>query len=396
MKFTSVFRANAKFKRRFVVNPGGTGSSKTWSILQILYLLATRIDGLHISIVSENLPHLKRGAMRDFFKMLKAEGLYNVRYHNKSDHIYTIGTSIIEFFGADDDSKLRGARRDILFINECNNISYEAYLELEIRTNLRIYLDYNPVQEFWIHDKVIPLPETDYIESTYLDNEYLNPNIVKSIESKEFTDPNWWNVYGLGKVGSLDGVIITNWAMCDEFPHFEDCKWVAYGQDFGFTNDPSVLVRVALSRGELWAEELMYETNLTNPDISDLYPNYGLGPIDEIICDSDPKDVKELRNLGWNTRAVKKVTGGESGSIVYGLKIIKQYKLNIVKSSVNGIKEVRNYQWKKDPHNTGKFLNVPIDLWNHFMDALRYVCMEKIGRGTIKPARASVPRRSRG
>ena len=376
MKFTNVYRKNAKAiaQTRIVVNQGGTSSSKTYSALQLLWMIASKSKKrLLISVVSESLPHLKRGAMRDFENILKANGLYDRSKHNKTDNSYEVGESLIEFFSADNDSKLRGARRDILYMNECNNMSYEAYNQLEVRTKKLVILDYNPVASFWVHEKVLPQDGVSFIKSTYKDNEHLDEQIVKSIEARQFTDPNWWKVYGLGEVGSLEGVIFTNWDTTKEWP--EEYKWKCYGQDFGFTNDPSALVEVRLAHGELWVRELIHQTGLTNTDLADKYRKIGIERRDEIIGDSaEPKSIEEIKRMGFNIKPANK----GADSILNGIDILKRYKINVDINSTNIINELRHYQWQQD--KDGNYFNKPIDNFNHCLDSLRYVALNKIGK----------------
>ncbi len=372
MKFTSVYRQNIKHSigNRIIINQGGTSSSKTYSILQWLYIVATQKENRLISIVSESVPHLKRGVIRDFLNILKENGIYDDTKWNRTDKIYKVGSSSIEFFSADDDSKLRGARRDILFINECNNIGYEAFNQLEVRTKLKIFLDYNPVSSFWVHQHLLNRDDVHLIKSTYRDNEWLDPQIVKSIEQRK-NDPNWWRVYGLGEVGMLEGLIFTNFKPCDKFP--EEVKWMVYGQDFGFTNDPSVLVKVGYINGEIWIDEMMYETGLTNQDIADKYEELEVKKNDEIYADSaEPKSIEEIRREGYNIHPSKK----GKDSIMVGIDVLKRYKINITKRSLNLLKEFRNYQWKQD--KDGNFINKPIDTYNHGIDSIRYVAIKKL------------------
>ena len=373
---TDVYNWTLTSKGRLCVNQGGTSSSKTWSILQVLltYLIHNPKPIL-ISVVAETLPHLKRGAMRDFFKMLVDYGIYDARAHNKTENTYAIGKSVVEFFSADNPAKVRGARRDILYINECNNVPYEVYDQLEVRTKLRIFLDYNPVSEFWAHERLIGKPGVDYFESTFLHNIYLDPRIKKSILSRREGDPNWWRVYGEGKTGVKEGLIYTRWRQAAYWPENVDTTW--YGLDFGFTNDPSALVKGCLQGGDLWAHELFYEVDMTNKDISDRMERLGLVKgVDEVIADSaDPKSIRELRLLGWNIRGVTK----GPDSVDFGINVVKQYPLAVTAESTNLIKELRNYKWEQDKI-TGKFLNVPIDAFNHALDALRYGAMTKLGR----------------
>ena len=356
MEFTPLFFKHAKAKTRIVISCGGTSSSKTWSIMQLLYLKALKYDGLHISIVAESLPVLKRGIIRDFILMLQTENVYNEKFHNKTDNIYNVGKSKIEFFSADDPSKIRGSRRDVVWLNECNNISYDVYTELAVRTKHQIFLDYNPTQLSWVNEKILLLPKTEYtfIHSTYKDNDKLHQNIVKAIELKQ-SDKEWFKVYGLGEIGSSEGTIFNNWSMCDVMPN--DYQWCLFGIDWGFTNDPSTCLRVCLSQGELWCDEILYERGLTNSDIITRLQHLKPG---EFIGDSaEPKSIEDLRRAGFN------IIGAAKGpdSIRNGIDSIKKYKLNITKTSVNLIKELRNYQWKRT--NNGDYDSKPIDDWNH-------------------------------
>jgi len=366
MKFTNVFHRNLKAKSRVVVNQGGTSSSKTYSILQLIYLLATRQNGKIISIVSETMPHLKRGAMRDFFNILITEGVYNEIYHNKSDHIYKINNTIIEFFSADKFNKVLSARRDYLFINECYNINYELYDHLAVRTRERIYLDYNPVSNFWVHDKVLIKDNVTLIKSTYKDNQFLEKNIIDSIESHKNLDANWWRVFGEGEVGQVEGLVFTNIALCDEFP--AECKWELLGLDFGFTNDPTAILRVGLHSGELWIDELMFKTGQTNNDIANFLIPFKKT---EIIADSaEPKSIEEIRRSGFNIKGVLKC------KVSTGIDIMKRYKINITKRSLNTIKEFRNYYWLQN--KDGDYTNEPVKKFNHSIDAVRYAVMTKV------------------
>lgn len=318
------------------------------------------------------MPHLKRGALRDFITILQANGLYKRDDHNKSNSYFKVGKSLIEFFSADNDAKLRGARRDVLYINECNNVTYEAYTQLEVRTRKKVLLDFNPVSSFWVHEKVLPLDGTKFIKSTYKDNQFLDASIIRSIEQRAKIDPNWWRVYGLGEIGTLEGTIFKNFDTVDEFP--TECKWIAYGQDFGFTNDPSALIKVALKSGEIYLHEMIYDTGLTNQDLALKYGELGIGPHEQIICDSaEPKSIVEIKRMGYNAKATSK----GKDSINNGIDILKRYKINVTKTSLNLIKELRNYQWQKD--KDGNYINKPIDNYNHAIDAVRYVALSKIG-----------------
>jgi phage terminase large subunit len=384
MNVTSVFGRNiTAFNngKRYIINQGGTSSSKTYSILQLLILIALKKNNLMISIVSESLPHLKRGAMRDFQNILTSMNLYSDAMHNKSNNEFTIGNSKIEFFSADSSSKLRGARRDILYINEANNIDKNSFDELSIRTKQTTFLDYNPVSEFWVHQHLLNNASIDieFIKSTFRDNDFLDDNIVKDIERRKETDYEWYKVYGLGEIGNLEGVIFNNYNIVKELP---DSPKRILGCDFGFTNDPTTIVDIRYSDGEIYIDELLYQTDLTNNQIA----KFITSDIDLksviMICDSaEPKSIAELQMFG--VRCIPADKGADS--IRNGIDLMKQYKINITERSINLIKEIRNYRWKTD--KTGKSLNVPIDIWNHCIDASRYGCTYLLGSQTkfIKP-----------
>ena len=362
-------------RKRYIVNQGGARSGKTTATLQLLYHIAkTSRKPLVISVVSESLPHLRLGAIRDFTNILRNEGLIPEKIVNLTTNTYKVGKSIIEFFSADNPSKVHGPSRDILFLNEAINISYQIADHLFIRTSGAIFIDYNPVSEFWVHEHILNLPETAYFQTTYLDNLFVPEWIRKDIENHR-NNENWWKVYGLGEIGSREGLVFDNWKQSDTFPENTDVVW--YGLDFGFTNDPSSLVKVCKQSGELWVNELFYETGLINKDISDRMELLGVRKgIDEIIADSaEPKSIAELRQRGWLIRGVTK----GPDSVRKGIDTIKEYQVNVTKDSVNLIKEFRNYKWEIDKF-TGKSLNVPIDAFNHGLDAFRYIAMMKIAR----------------
>jgi len=394
MKFTKVFVKIAKgFKEsRFVVQQGGSSSSKSYSAVQLIIIKALRSNETKLfSIVAETVPHLKRGVLRDFLKIMMEAGLYREEFHNKTDSTYKLGNWTIEFFSADDDAKLRGARRDYLFVNEANRITWDAFTQLEIRTREKVIIDFNPVSRFWAHTKLMqPGQKYSFIKSTYKDNvdhltgkPLLEQSIIDAIESRKPVydaegnllsgDEQFWKVYGLGEVGSLEGVIFSNWDTVDTMP--TDGKWTAYGLDFGFTNDPTAIVKVVYQGGELWVEELCFETGLTNPDIVNKLKSFGIGPLGDIVADSaEPKSIAEIKRGGFRTiRGVKK----GPDSINNGIDILKRYKINIHKKSINLIEEFSNYQWMKT--KDGEYLNKPNDNYNHGIDSLRYCVMEKIG-----------------
>ena len=346
------------------MNEGGTSSSKTYSILQNLILLA---DGypLLASIVSESMPHLKRGCIRDFLVLLGEN--YEEERWNRTDLIYRFDKGTLEFFSADQPAKLRGGRRDILFINECNNISYDSYRELDIRTRRFTFLDWNPVSEFWAHgNDLVNKPENAYIHSTYQDAAWVLPlEVIKNIESNKDSDPNWWNVYGLGRLGKVTGLVYPYFYQIESMP---ERGQDFYGLDFGYSNDPTSLIYCKILGEELYCDELIYETGLTNQAIAqrmqelELRKNHA-----EIFADSaEPKSIDEIHAFGWNIKPCPK----GADSVEYGHQKLKQYKQFWTKRSLNGIKEQRNFRYVLD--KDGKLTEKTTHQFSHAMDARRY------------------------
>ena len=347
-----------------IVNKGGTRSGKTWSLLQLCATLATHCDGILISVVGETLPFLKRGVIRDFHSMMG--GAWNADKWNATDLVYSFDNgSQIEFFSADNEGKVHGSARDVLFINECYFVDWEIYRQLEVRTRALIFLDYNPRSRFWVDDNILGKPDVALIHSTYKDNPFLTDRQRQAIEAYK-DDENWWRVYGLGEMGSVEGLIYTRWATVPEMP--STFKREFYCIDFGFTNDPTSILRVRLSGGELWVEELAYRTAMLNGDIVNVLQQNHVQKNAQIVCDSaEKKSIAEINNIG-GFRAVACVKG--NGSVVSGITMVQAYKINVTKNSLGVIDELRNYSWKRDAN--GNYINIPIDRYNHSLDALRY------------------------
>jgi phage terminase large subunit len=373
IQVSSVFRKNEAAKTKIVVNQGSSRSGKTYSILMVLILVkALEQDDGVFTIVRKTMPSLKATAMRDFFEILKNHGMYDEKLHNKTENTYQLNGNLFEFVSLDQPQKKRGAKRTYLFLNEANELNLEDWIQLSIRTEKQIFIDYNPsMEEHWIYDVVIPRADCTFIQSTYKDNlKFLPEEVVKEIENLKNIDDNYWRVYGLGLPGQIKGLIFDNWDLVDEIP--ENCKWVVYGMDFGFTNDPTALIKVGMEGGELWLDELIYNRGLTNQDIAKWMGELGLRWVDEVIADNQPKCIYEIKKEGFNVVATFK----GKDSILAGLDIMKRFRIHITKRSGNLIREFKNYKWKED--QSGKATNEPIDKFNHGIDAVRYVCLAKV------------------
>lgn len=341
---------------------GGTSASKTISIILWLIDYAQSHENELISVVSETFPHLKRGAMRDFLTIMEEHGYFKPDRWNKTDCIYTYETgSKLEFFSADQPGKVRGPRRDILFINEANNVTYEIYTQLEVRTKKIIWLDWNPINEFWFYEFVKDQPNVDFLTLTYVDNEGLDSNIVQAIESRR-GNKSWWKVYGEGQLGDVEGKIYRDWQQIDDVPH--EARLERRGLDFGYSNDPSAIVDVYYYNGGYILDEITYQKGLTNKQLADIITNL---PVTLTIADSaEPKSIDEIKSYGVNIIPV--VKGRDS--VVQGIQYVQNQRISFTKRSQNLRKEYMNYLWETD--KDGKILNEPIGIYNHAMDAVRY------------------------
>lgn len=363
---TTAFNKISALNKRIRIVQGGTSASKTISIL--LYLTAyaqTDTEPTLTSVVSESIPHLKRGAIRDFKNIMQGHGYWKEDLWNATDSIYTFETgSKMEFFSTDNADKLRGARRDRLFMNEANNNSFEAFEQLEVRTKEFIIIDYNPTSEFWVQEHLVgKRDDVDFIILTYKDNEALSEEIVRSIEQRK-DRKEWWTVYGLGQLGEIETRIYTGWNIIDEIPF--EAKIERRGLDFGYTNDPTAIIDIYRYNGGYIFDEQMYQTGMSNSQIRAFLLNLD-NPQTLVVADSaEPKSIDELKLGGINiTPAVK-----GAGSVNQGIQYVQDQKVSITKRSLNLIKEYRNYVWITDKDN--RVVNTPIDLFNHALDAIRY------------------------
>lgn len=357
--------------KRIIALQGGTRSGKTYSAIQWIIRQAMNYKGLTISVVRSTLPALKASAMRDFVDILTTLNLYSEGNHNMSENTYTLNGNTIEFFSVDNEQKLRGRKRDLLFVNEANEITIEQWRQLLFRTTGRVIIDYNPSMfDSWIYSDVLTRPDCGLIITTYKDNPHLSESIIREIEALKNSDPEYWKVFGLGERGQLRDLVFDNWEQVNSIP--EDATIISHGMDFGFTNDPTTLVAVYKQDGKIWIDEVLYRTNMTNNDIGNFLKSINFER-KELVCDSaEPKSIEELRLQGFNVHP--SIKGPDS--IKIGIDILKRYKLMVTKRSTNLIKELRAYTWDKD--NTGTYTGKPIDYMNHAIDSLRYVGLNKL------------------
>jgi phage terminase large subunit len=311
--------------------------------------------------------------MRDFINILKEYGIYSELNHNKSNSEYVLNGNLVEFISLDQPTKVRGRKRDLLFINEANELFFEDWQQLIFRTTGKIILDYNPSDEFhWIYDRVKVREDAEFYITTYKDNPFLESQIIQEIERLKDVDENYWKIYGLGQVGAAKSLIF-NFNLIDTIP--ENAKFISYGLDFGFTNDPTALVKVYLHDTNLYVKELLYRTGMTNQDIAKELDRLEIGRREEIFADaSEPKSIEEIYRMGWNIKKADK----PQGSVNLGIDMLRRYTLNVTKDSLNLIKEGRNYKYKEDKN--GNILNEPADAFNHTMDALRYAIFMKLSK----------------
>lgn len=360
----------------FVSSCGGTRSGKTISILQNLWeLCACDYEPTITSVVSETFPHLKRGAIRDLSVALGP--YWDETAWSKGESILRIpnrgGTeSILEFFSADASAKVHGPARDRLFINEAQNIEYDTARHLFIRTRGLKIIDYNPTHDGWMQKQIESRPECVTIHSTYKDNEFLPPEQVREIEANR-NDRNWWRVYGEGLVGSLEGLIYPEFELIDAMPPLDGLK-ESWGMDFGFTHDPTAIVRLLadVGRKRLYIDEICYETGMKNGDIAEVLMRYDIPRWVNIWADAaEPKSIAEIGDItGLNIRACDKSAPVRSERLKFQIQWMQGWRLFVTKSSLNWIKEARNYTWAKD--RDGNLTDHPVDIFNHALDATRY------------------------
>ena len=391
--YTTAIKKLRKLKKRIRKIPGGTSAGKTYGILPILIHKAIKKSNLEISVVSETIPHLRKGALKDFLKIMKRTGRYIDSHYNRTLLTYTFSSgSFIEFFSADQQDKVRGPRRNILYINECNNLKFDTYYQLAIRTDLEVWLDYNPTKEFWADTELNDDDDVEELILTYKDNEGLSESIVKEIEKaltkafyhselsidKLFAEDNiknaywanWWKVYGLGLTGSLEGIIYSNWETIKTIP--QDSRLIGYGLDWGFENDPCALIACYRYNQTLIFHQLIYEKKLTNNELIKKMNELNVARNVTIVADSsEPKSIKDLQKDGFICKGSYKKQDHKS----YAIQKLQGFDMwYVTEDSLGFIKELREYIWDtlKDGTNTGK----PQDGNDHACDAVIYLVNE--------------------
>jgi phage terminase large subunit len=370
IQVNKVYTHLRKSDKKIIVEQGGTRSGKTYNILLwIIFNYCYRNQGKTITIARKTFPAVRSSVMRDFFDILRKHKLYSEQYHNKSNSEYHLNGNLIEFISLDQPQKIRGRKRDLAFLNECNELYWEDWQQILFRTTGRIIIDYNPSDSFhWIYDKVVPREDCSFLQTTYKDNPYLDESIIHEIERLKETDEDYWRIYGLGERG-MSRATIFQFGIVQEVSG----QLLSTGMDFGFTNDPTALVKVYKKGNQLILDELLYHTNLTNQDIAHKFEELELNRLDVIYADSaEPKSIEELHRLRWNV----KPTAKGADSIMAGIDMLKRYELKVTANSLNLIKEMQNYKWTEDKN--GNLLNKPVDNFNHAIDAVRYAVWNRL------------------
>jgi phage terminase large subunit len=373
-----LYEANLNATEDVLVNQGGSSSGKTYSILQVLFTHAIKSKNV-ITVVGEDVPNLKAGALRDAKEIYDNSPVLqtHVRFYNSTERIFFFKNgSIMEFKGFASSQDAKSGKRDYLFINEANGISYEIYNELEIRTSKQVFIDYNPNAEFWVHEKVIPDPTSKLFISDHRHNPFVKDKIRQKLEALKDKDLELWKVYARGLTGKIEGLIFRNWTKVPDLPRDKDgnviAEFLAHWLDWGFTNDPTSFGSVYRYNSELYLDEQIYESNLTNSDIIAKLKSLNIGK-QEIVADSaEPKSIEDLNRAGF------RVVGAKKGpdSVIKSIDLLKPVKLNITQRSVNTIKEFGTYKWKIDKN--GNAINEPVDFNDHSIAGIRYVALNKL------------------
>lgn len=378
-KTSILYQANYQATEDIIVNQGGSSSGKTYSILQVLATKAIEEKNI-ITVAGQDIPNLKAGALRDFLDIIEHTPTLQklIRSgtdgYNKTDRIfYFRNGSIIEFKSYMDAQGAKSGKRDYLFINEANGFEKDVFDQLELRTKKQTYIDYNPDAEFWVHEHVIGQPSVKLIISDHRHNPFCLPKIAEKLEALKHKDLELFKVYARGLTGKIEGLVFRNYDIVPDVPL--GAELIACWLDWGFTNDPTSFGKVFKFNSELYFDELIYQTNLTNSDIVGQIKLFGITGKDPIVADSaEPKSIEDIRRAGFRIEPAKK----GPDSIRNGIDTLKQFKLNVTQRSIGLKKEIKSYKW--DPKNP----NEPIDFNNHSLDGIRYVALNKIGKNTGK------------
>ena len=356
-------------KERVIIKQGGTSSGNTYTTLQLLVYYALSYVNKVITVVGQDIPNLKKGAYRDIKNIIGGSEFCADKFtFNESDRIVKCVTgSIIEFASFQNEQDAKSGKRDYLFVNEANGIPYLIYWQLAIRTRKRIFIDYNPTSRFWVHEKIIGKPDTRLFITDHRHNSFLSKEEHEKIEGIE--DKELFVVYARGKTGKLRGMIYDNYDIVEDMPNAYKGRWL--GLDFGF-NDPTALIDVRLSGGELWIDEVLYKGGITNPDIAKLVRSNNLAALTIIADSAEPKSITELKNLGLRVESARK----GNDSIRVGIDVLRRYRWHVTRSSVNVRKELANYKWQEGAD--GEPTNKPIEIFNHALDAIRYVALNRL------------------
>lgn len=358
--FTWNFDAINDPKIRFVINQGGSRSSKTYSLCQLMIIYCLTNPGKMVSIVRKTFPVLRGTIMRDFLEVMRDLNLYDERKHHKTEQIYHFDNgSQIEFFAADNEQKLRGRKRDILYVNEANELNFEEFTQLNMRTTDKLLFDFNPSDNFhWLYD-LISRPEAILIKSTYKDNPFLGDSQIAEIENLINYDESYYKIYALGEKGTGKTTIYTHWKYFTDMP---EIKETIYGFDPGF-NHPTALIEVNMLDNDAYITEKIYASGMTTADVIKEMDRLGISKKKDIVCDTArPEVIEELKRAGYSAKmAIKDVKDG--------IDAVKSTGLYIHKQSLNVVKEISSYKWKS---NGDVILDEPVKVYDDAMDAIRY------------------------
>lgn len=362
--FLANWEAYLDDRYKIIVNQGGTRSGKTYSIMQILSFVGLRaIEKHETSVVSHTLPHIKKGAKKDFELIMQSLNVYKDKNFNKTDLIYRFNrSSQLEFFSADNGDKLRGTSRDDLFINEANLLTYDEWKQLLMRTRGKIFLDYNPSEEYhWLYDYVLPRDDVKFIKSTYLDNyDFLPKEQIEEIERLRDEDNNYWKIYGLGEVAQATNLIYPTFKV----QYYDLKSEPIYGLDFGF-NNKTAIVKLQRVDKELFVEEILYQSEMTNSDLIEEMKRFNIGHNFVYADAAEPQRIEEIYRAGFNIHPADK-------SVKSGIDFVKRFKIITHNNSSNLHKEMKSYKWKEDKN--GRIFDEPVKFNDHLMDAMRYAC----------------------